>query len=145
MLAVGLPAYATREQMPACVHEQFRWRSCWGAGGHARAGTVRCHATSGHVPAQVEELLGAERVVYRHDNGVGTVKTPSGGDEYNPGTPESGLIDMRLLAECDELVTTVASSYGSTAAAWGGLTPIVMIHGLHSNVQVGLRTANCEP
>ena len=54
----------------------------------------------------------------------------------NPSTPESALIDMRLLSECSELVITVASSYGSVAAAWGGIAPVQMLHGLHKNVQV---------
>ena len=57
----------------------------------------------------------------------------------NPGTPESALIDMRLLSECNELVVTVGSSYGSIAAAMGGIAPVHMIHGHHNNVQVDLR------
>jgi len=55
---------------------------------------------------------------------------------HNPGTPESALIDMRLLSECNELVVTVGSSYGSIAAGIGGIAPIQMIHGRHKNVQV---------
>ena len=58
----------------------------------------------------------------------------------NPGTPESALIDMRLLSECNELVVTVGSSYGSIAAGMGGIAPVQMIHGKHQNVQVGLLT-----
>lgn len=84
---------------------------------------------------QVVELLGQDMVIYRHDNGVGTVKSKVIG-VHNPGTPESALIDMRLLSECSELVITVASSYGSVAAAWGGIAPVQMLHGLHANVQV---------
>ena len=56
----------------------------------------------------------------------------------NPGTPESALIDMRLLSECNELVVTVGSSYGSIAAGMGGIAPVQMIHGKHQNVQVGV-------
>ena len=91
------------------------------------------------VACQVERLLGRERVIYRHDNGVGSVTSPTA-TANNPGTPESGLIDMRLLSNCDELVITVASSYGSVAAAWGGIDPVQMLHGLHANVQVGSGT-----
>jgi hypothetical protein len=87
---------------------------------------------------QVEQLLGRQRVVYRRDNGVGSVTSPTA-TANNPGTPESGLIDMRLLSECDELVVTVASSYGSVAAAWGGVAPVQMLHGLHANVQVPIQ------
>jgi hypothetical protein len=82
------------------------------------------------------ELLGKERVIWRTDNGVGTVKSKVIG-VYNPGTPESALIDMRLLSECSELLVTVGSSYGSVAAGLGGVVPIQMLHGLHKNVQVG--------
>ena len=89
------------------------------------------HAWTTH---QVERLLGPARAVYRHDNGVGSVTSPTA-TANNPGTPESGLIDMRLLSVCDELVATVASSYGSVAAAWGGIAPVQMLHGLHANVQ----------
>ncbi len=55
---------------------------------------------------------------------------------HNPGTPESALIDMRLLSECNELVVTVGSSYGSVSAGIGGIAPVQMLHGLHKNVQV---------
>ena len=61
----------------------------------------------------------------------------------NPGTPESALIDMRLLSECNELVVTVGSSYGSIAAGMGGIAPVQMIHGKHQNVQVGV-TSPCQ-
>ena len=57
---------------------------------------------------------------------------------HNPGTPESALIDMRLLSECNELVVTVGSSYGSISAGIGGIAPVQMLHGLHKNVQVQL-------
>ena len=57
---------------------------------------------------------------------------------HNPGTPESALIDMRLLSECNELVVTVGSSYGSISAGIGGIPPVQMLHGLHKNVQVQL-------
>lgn len=82
--------------------------------------------------------MGRDRVIYRADNGVGSVKSQVIG-VYNPGTPESALIDMRLLSECSELVVTVGSSYGSVAAAWGGVVPVQMLHGLHKNVQVCVR------
>ncbi len=81
------------------------------------------------------QLLGQDMVVFRKDNGVGQVSSKVIGVN-NPGTPESALIDMRLLSECNELVITVGSSYGSVAAAWGGIAPVQMLHGLHQNVQV---------
>lgn len=86
--------------------------------------------------AQVVKALGQDMVIFRADNGVGTVSSKVIG-VHNPGTPESALIDMRLLSECNELVVTVGSSYGSVAAGWGGIPPVQMIHGLHKNVQVG--------
>lgn len=58
----------------------------------------------------------------------------------NPSTPESALIDMRLLSECNEVVVTVGSSYGSVAAGMGGIVPVQMIHGHHQNVQVSRPT-----
>lgn len=61
----------------------------------------------------------------------------------NPGTPESALIDMRLLSECNELVVTVGSSYGSIASGIGGIAPVQMIHGKHENVQV-CQTSLCR-
>ena len=81
------------------------------------------------------QLLGPGLVIYRHDNGVGNVSSEVVGVR-NPSTPESALIDMRLLSECDDLVITVASSYGTVAAAWGGIAPVQMLHGAHKNVQV---------
>ncbi len=85
---------------------------------------------------QVVKALGQDMVIFRADNGVGTVSSKVIG-VHNPGTPESALIDMRLLSECNELVVTVGSSYGSVASGWGGIPPVQMIHGLHKNVQVG--------
>lgn len=82
------------------------------------------------------ELLGQDMVIFRADNGVGSVSSKVIGVN-NPGTPESALVDMRLLSECTDLVVTVGSSYGSVAAAWGGIAPVQMLHGLHKNVQVG--------
>ena len=81
------------------------------------------------------QLLGPDLAIYRHDNGVGNVSSEVIGVR-NPSTPDSALIDMRLLSECDDLVITVASSYGTIAAAWGGITPVQMLHGAHKNVQV---------
>lgn len=86
--------------------------------------------------AQVVKALGQDMVIFRADNGVGTVSSKVIG-VHNPGTPESALIDMRLLSECNELIVTVGSSYGSVSAGWGGIPPVQMIHGLHKNVQVG--------
>ena len=40
-------------------------------------------------------------------------------DAQNPGTVQSALIDMALLSHCDDLVVTMASSFGYVAAAWG--------------------------
>ncbi|CAL5223455.1 g5974 [Coccomyxa viridis] len=83
---------------------------------------------------KVVEIMGQDMVIYRPDNGVGTVKSKVIGVN-NPGTPESALIDMRLLSECNELVVTVGSSYGSIASGIGGIAPVQMIHGKHENVQ----------
>ncbi|BDA44693.1 hypothetical protein COCOBI_06-1710 [Coccomyxa sp. Obi] len=83
---------------------------------------------------KVVKALGQDMVIFRADNGVGMVSSKVIGVN-NPGTPESALIDMRLLSECNELVVTVGSSYGSVAAGWGGIPPVQMLHGLHKNVQ----------
>ncbi|KAJ3342708.1 hypothetical protein HDU93_001280 [Gonapodya sp. JEL0774] len=36
-----------------------------------------------------------------------------------------GLIDMKMLSMCDDLVVTYGSSFGFVAAAWGGIIPYV--------------------
>ncbi len=50
-------------------------------------------------------------------------------ESANPGTLEDALIDMRLLSMCNEIIVTYGSSFGSTAAAWGGLKAYVILHG----------------
>jgi hypothetical protein len=47
----------------------------------------------------------------------------------NPGTINDAIVDIRLLSLCDEIITTYGSSFGSMAAAWGGVEPFVMLHG----------------
>ncbi len=47
----------------------------------------------------------------------------------NPGSIRDAIADIRLLSMCDEIVTTYGSSFGSMAAAWGGVEPYVMLHG----------------
>lgn len=42
---------------------------------------------------------------------------------HNPGSEEAALLDLALLAGCDELVVTAASSFGSVASALGGVAP----------------------
>ena len=53
----------------------------------------------------------------------------------NPGTLESALVDMALMARCNDLVVTLASSYGYVAAAWGGFAPVHMVFGEHRSSQ----------
>lgn len=75
---------------------------------------------------QVTELLGRERVIFVEDGIVSFSpirdrgKNPIG----NPGSLESALVDMALLSQCDDIVTTFASSFGYVAAAWGGIAPV---------------------
>ena len=61
----------------------------------------------------------------------------------NPSTPDSALIDMTLLSECNAIAVTVGSSYGSVAAGLGGIIPIQMIHGHHKNVRVRAYAMSC--
>ena len=75
---------------------------------------------------QVSDILGRERVIFT-DNGIAPLThvdhlqhTPSN----NPGTLESGLMDMALLSQCDDIVMTITSSFGYIAAAWGGVAPV---------------------
>ncbi|RKO93028.1 hypothetical protein BDK51DRAFT_39817 [Blyttiomyces helicus] len=50
----------------------------------------------------------------------------------NPGTDRAAVVDMRILALCDELVVTFGSSFGQVAAAWGGISSVVIMHGTHA-------------
>lgn len=80
--------------------------------------------TSGFV-AQVMNILGADRVIYT-DNGIAPTSSEKGviNSADNPGTLESALQDMALMSQCNDLVMTVASSFGYVAAAWGGYAPV---------------------
>lgn len=53
----------------------------------------------------------------------------------NPGTVQTALIDMALLSHCNDLVVTMASSFGYVAAAWGGYAPVYMVYGEHTSSQ----------
>jgi hypothetical protein len=75
---------------------------------------------------QVAEILGQERVIFT-DNGIAPLThvdhithTPSG----NPGTLETGLMDLALLSQCDDIIMTITSSFGYVAGAWGGFAPV---------------------
>lgn len=77
---------------------------------------------------KVINILGRERVIFS-ENGI-AVSTTFGGNytpSGNPGTLESGLIDMALLSQCDDIIMTIASSFGYIAAAWGGIAPVSVI------------------
>ncbi|CAL8465691.1 g5227 [Coccomyxa elongata] len=86
---------------------------------------------------QVTHLLGRERVIFVEDGIVNFSpirdrgKNPIG----NPGSLESALLDMALLSQCDDIVTTFASSFGYVAAAWGGIAPVHMMFGSHESSQ----------
>ena len=56
-------------------------------------------------------------------------------DAENPGTVTSALIDMALLSHCDDIVLTMASSFGYVAAAWAGYAPVYMVYGEHMSSQ----------
>jgi hypothetical protein len=88
---------------------------------------------------QVINILGKDRVVYA-DNGIapGTTGSKVQTSAANPGTLESALTDMALMSRCDDLVMTVASSFGYVAAAWGGYAPVHMVYGTHLTSQVSL-------
>ncbi len=53
----------------------------------------------------------------RHGSPCGSCTTPG----PNPGSEEMAVVDHKLLSMCDELVVSPASSFGATAAAFGGL------------------------
>ena len=65
----------------------------------------------------------------------------------NPGSPESALLDWKLLTECDDLLITVGSSFGQIAAAYAGIAPVNLVHGRHENVHnpYFFRALNSEP
>ncbi len=87
---------------------------------------------------QVINILGKDRVVFA-ENGIAPTGTAAGQAEtaaQNPGTLESALVDMALMSRCDDLVMTVASSFGYVAAAWGGYAPVHMVYGTHLTSQV---------
>lgn len=95
-------------------------------------------------------ILGEDRVIHT-DNGI--APTGRGGapaaetGAVNPGTVHSALVDMALLSRCDDLVVTLASSFGWVAAAWGGLAPVQMVFGAHASSQnpYWYRALNSEP
>jgi len=41
----------------------------------------------------------------------------------NPGSEAGGLVDLFLLAKCNDLIITHSSSYGTTAAAMSNIIP----------------------
>ena len=46
---------------------------------------------------------------------------------------------MVLLSECQELVMTGSSTFGSVAAGLGGIAPVVMLPGAHADIDVSSR------
>jgi len=48
------------------------------------------------------------------------------------------MIDIMLLSQCDELVTTGSSTFGSVAAGLAGVAPVVMLPGAHHDIDVRL-------
>jgi len=95
-----------------------------------------------HVYVQVVKILGEDRVVFM-DNGIAPMGkgmedaaiAPTATAAANPGTMESALMDMVLLSRCNDIVMTVASSFGYVAAAWGGFAPVHMVYGTHLTSQ----------
>ena len=93
--------------------------------------------SSGCARPQVAALLGEARVVHSA-NGIAPGADGAGGNASsgsrgpNPGTKESALVDLALLARCDDHVTTLASSFGYVAAAWAGSAPVHMLFGAHA-------------
>jgi len=70
---------------------------------------------------QLQKAYGLNKIVWFN----GTVTTTFDND---PEGQRVSLISWWLLGECDEVVTTEASSYGTTAAARTGIDPIVCNH-----------------
>ena len=101
------------------------------------AGLHGCKACSGRACLQVAAILGEARVVHSA-NGIapgaygGTSNAWSGTGGPNAGTKESALVDLALLARCDDQVTTLASSFGYVAAAWAVSAPVHMLFGNHA-------------
>ncbi|CAK0786745.1 hypothetical protein CVIRNUC_009959 [Coccomyxa viridis] len=91
---------------------------------------------------QVAQILGEQHVIWT-ENGIAPTGLHSARGEFadvwndaqNPGTVQSALIDMALLSHCDDLVVTMASSFGYVAAAWGGFPPVYMVYGEHTSSQ----------
>ncbi|CAL8469681.1 g9222 [Coccomyxa elongata] len=85
---------------------------------------------------QVVKILGADRVIFT-DNGISPNSSLRGVENpaQNKGTLESALQDMALMSHCNDLVMTLASSFGYVAAAWGGYAPVHMVYGRHTTSQ----------
>jgi hypothetical protein len=53
----------------------------------------------------------------------------------NPGRVVDGVVDMKLLSMCDEILITYGSSFGQISAAWGGLKPYVLLFGAQFKIR----------
>lgn len=73
---------------------------------------------------RLEKILPARSLVQRGKNMSTAIQI-----SRNPGSLQDALVDARLLSFCEEIITTYGSSFGSTAAAWGGIEPYAMLHG----------------
>jgi len=51
----------------------------------------------------------------------------------NPGSDLSAIIDLFLLSRCDEIISTIGSSFSEVAAGIGKITPWHILPGNHSN------------
>ncbi|KXS19238.1 hypothetical protein M427DRAFT_53193, partial [Gonapodya prolifera JEL478] len=75
-------------------------------------------ACEGSADLEVEHLL------YREDSDISFGNIISRTVESDT----DGLIDMKLLSMCDDLVVTYGSSFGFVGAAWGGIVPTYVLH-----------------
>jgi hypothetical protein len=64
------------------------------------------------------------RAIWNTNNRIVVNGTHTAGN--NPGTEESGLVDIFLLANCFDVLISLSSSYGNMAAAIGGKHPVVL-------------------
>jgi len=98
--------------------------------------------TSGYRSEEVVIFAGAdnpresfpilEKCLYPHrmvHSPIAEGKTVGG----NPGTDFSAIVDLFLLSKCDDVISTIGSSFSEVAAGFGGITPWHVLGGDYSS------------
>lgn len=64
-------------------------------------------------------------------------------EAHNPGTEDSGLFDLALLSQCNQLIVTSSSSFGGLAAGMGGLHPYYVTPVCKSMLMTPMSPSHC--